>query len=214
LHVHTTFSSDSILKLETLIRIAAARGLDGVAITDHNTMDGVWRLMELSPPLRVIPGEEITTRQGELIGLFLQEAIPAGLDVLETIGRIREQAGIVAVPHLGDRLRHHVLQRSYWPEVLPLVDLIEGFNGRTVFKADDRLARQVAVDYGKPLIAGSDSHTPWELGGCGLEIGNFDNGRDFLDAVKKSRFFGKYAPVWVHIVTKVKKYTLAQHCLK
>jgi predicted metal-dependent phosphoesterase TrpH len=205
LHVHTTFSSDSILKPETLIKIAAARGLDGVAITDHNTMDGVWRLMALSPPLRVIPGEEITTRQGEVIGLFLQEAIPAGLDVLETIGRIRAQGGIVAAPHLGDRLRRHVLQRSCWPEVLPLVDLIEGFNGRTVFKADDCLARQVAADYGKSLIAGSDSHTPWELGRCGLEMGDFDTGKDFVAAVKESRFFGKYAPAWVHVVTKIKK---------
>jgi predicted metal-dependent phosphoesterase TrpH len=185
-----------------------ARGLDGVAITDHNTMDGVWRLLTLSPPLRIIPGEEITTRQGEVIGLFLQEAIPAGLDVLETIACIRAQNGIVVAPHLGDRLRHHVLQRSCWPVVLPLVDLIEGFNGRTVFKADDRLAQQVAIDYRKPLIAGSDSHTPWELGGCGLEIGDFDRGRDFMEAVKESRFFGKNAPAWVHVITKIKKYIL------
>jgi predicted metal-dependent phosphoesterase TrpH len=214
LHVHTTFSSDSILKPETLIKVAATRGLDGVAVTDHNTMDGVWRLMELRSSLRIIPGEEITTRQGEIIGLFLQEAIPAGLDVLETIERIRDQDGIVVAPHLGDRLRHSVLQRSCWPEVLPLVNLIEGFNGRTVFKADDCLAQQVATEYGKPLIAGSDSHTPWELGRCGLEMGDFDTGKDFVAAVQESHFFGKYASIWVHIVTKVKKYTLAQHCLK
>ncbi|MGD9156158.1 MAG: PHP domain-containing protein [Bacillota bacterium] len=208
MHVHTTFSSDSILKPRTLIPIAAAWGLDGVAVTDHNTMDGVWRLLALNPPLRVIPGEEITTRQGEIIGLFLREAIPAGLEVAETIGRIHAQGGVVTAPHLGDRLRHHVLQRSCWPEVLPLVDLIEGFNGRTVFKADDRLAQQVAAEYEKPLISGSDCHTPWELGRCGLEMRDFNDGRDFVEAVKESRFFGKYAPVWVHVITKIKKYTL------
>jgi predicted metal-dependent phosphoesterase TrpH len=169
-------------------------------------MDGVSQVLALKPSFRIIPGEEITTQQGEVIGLFLQEVIPAGLSVWETIERIHQQGGIVTVPHPCDRLRHHVLQESYWPDVLPLVDMIEGFNGRTIFKADDRLAQKIAANYQKIIIAGSDSHTPWELGRCGIEIGDFDASQDLLEAVREGRLFGSHASPWVHIVTKAVKY--------
>jgi predicted metal-dependent phosphoesterase TrpH len=177
-----------------------------VAITDHNTIEGALQILALTPPFQIILGEEITTKQGEVIGLFLQEEIPANLSIQETIEQIHHQGGIVAVPHPCDRLRHHVLQQDCWPEILPLVDLIEGFNGRTVFKSDDQFAQKLAADYGKPVIAGSDSHTPWELGRCGMEIANFVTAQDLLKKVPESHFWGNYTSPWVHLVTKIVKY--------
>ena len=177
-------------------------------------MDGVSQVLALKPSFRIIPGEEITTQQGEVIGLFLREAIPAGLSVWETIERIHQQGGIVTVPHPCDRLRHHVLQKSCWPNVLPLVDMIEGFNGRTVFKMDDRLARKIAANYQKAVVAGSDSHTPWELGRCGIEIGDFDTSQDLIEAVREGHFFGRYTSPWSHIVTKAVKYRARQRLKK
>jgi predicted metal-dependent phosphoesterase TrpH len=212
--VHTTFSPDSLLDPQSLIRLAGIRGLGCVAITDHNTMDGVSQVIALKPLLRIIPGEEITTQQGEVIGLFLQEAIPAGLSVWETIQRIHCQGGIVTVPHPCDRLRRHVLQKSYWTEVLPLVDMIEGFNGRTVFKADDRFAQKIAAYYQKPVIAGSDSHTPWELGHCGMEIENYDTCQDLIEVISGGRYFGTYTLPWSHLITKAVKYRNRWHLRK
>jgi predicted metal-dependent phosphoesterase TrpH len=209
-HIHTRYSPDSLLRLERLVQLAARRRIDAVAITDHNTIDGALELQRITPQLQIIIGEEITTRKGELIGLFLQERVPPGLDPLATIARIHEQGGLVVLPHPCDRLRRKVLQRDCWEEVLPLVDLVEGFNGRTVFAADDRAACELAAHFHKPLYAGSDAHTSWEFGRCGLELPEFDSAQSFLRSIKKAKFFGRHAPPWPHVVTKIVKKTRRQ----
>jgi predicted metal-dependent phosphoesterase TrpH len=204
-HIHTCYSPDSMLRLERLVRLAARRRIDAVIVTDHNTINGALELQRIAPPFQIIIGEEITTRQGELIGLFLQERVPAGLDPLGTIALIHKQGGLVVLPHPCDRLRRKVLQRNCWEEVLPMVDLVEGFNGRTLFHADDKAACELAMRFQKPLYAGSDCHTAWEFGRCGLELPSFDSPEGFLKSVAQARFFGKHASLWPHVATKLVK---------
>jgi predicted metal-dependent phosphoesterase TrpH len=206
LHVHTVFSPDSLLQLDVLVQIADQKKMGCVAVTDHNTITGALELIRRNPPFKVIVGEEILTTEGEVIGLFLKEDIPAGLSVLETLQRIREQQGLVVLPHPCDRLRHHALAPAWLGEVLPEVDLVEGFNGRTVFPKDDRLAVDLGGRFGKPLSAGSDSHTRWEFGRVGMEMDDFETPLEFLVGIEHARVFGHRAPPWIHLITKSVKY--------
>ena len=105
LHNHTTFSPDSILSPRDVVRRAKEIGIDWVAITDHNTVRGGLVVREIADGFRVIVGEEIKSAEGEILGLFLEENVPRGLPARESIARIRDQGGIVGVPHPFDSLR-------------------------------------------------------------------------------------------------------------
>ncbi|MFN8375222.1 MAG: PHP domain-containing protein [Anaerolineae bacterium] len=98
LHSHTKWSKDCLTEFEEIIKLAPKRGIDRIAITDHNTADGALAMQKLAPDL-VIVGEEIMTTQGEILGYFLQESIPAGLTPLETIRRLRDQNAVISVSH-------------------------------------------------------------------------------------------------------------------
>jgi hypothetical protein len=100
LHNHTHFSPDSIMSPQDLLRRATEAGLDCVAVTDHNTIRGGLSVRELASDVTVIVGEEIRSSDGEILGLFLTEDVPAGLPAEETIARIRDQGGVVGVPSL------------------------------------------------------------------------------------------------------------------
>jgi predicted metal-dependent phosphoesterase TrpH len=206
LHVHTVFSPDSLLQADVLVQIAVKKKIDCIAVTDHNTISGALHLIKMAPPFRVIIGEEILTSEGEVIGLFLKEEIPAGLSARETIQLIRKQQGLVVLPHPCDRLRHHALASSWVEEVLPEVDLVEGFNGRTVFPKDDQSAVDLGERFHKSIIAGSDSHTSWEFGRVGMEMGAFENPMEFMSEINNAKFFGHRTPPWIHLVTKSVKY--------
>jgi predicted metal-dependent phosphoesterase TrpH len=205
-HVHTTYSPDSLLQPADLLALASQRGLECLAITDHNTIAGAVQLQKTDSSVRIIVGEEVSTNAGELIGLFLQEAVPPGLSAQRTIELIREQEGLIVLPHPCDRLRHHALAGELWEEILPQVDLVEGLNGRTVFKRDDQQAVKLAQRYAKPICAGSDAHTCWEVGVCGIEVAAFQSAAEFLTVVSQGREFGHRSPGWVHAVTKTVKY--------
>jgi len=205
-HTHTSFSPDSLLTPDLLIRAAVGSKIGCVAVTDHNTIQGAVYLKKNSAlPFQIIIGEEISTRQGEVIGLFLQETIPDGLDVYQTIEIIAEQGGLSVLPHPCDRLRHHAIRPELLPEIIALVDIVEGYNGRTIFKADDRKALSLAKEGAKPVIAGSDAHTVWELGRFGLELPEFESPAELITALRSARLFGRRANPAVHLVTKAVK---------
>ncbi|MEP7293703.1 MAG: PHP domain-containing protein, partial [Chloroflexota bacterium] len=98
LHSHTLWSKDCVVAFETIIRLCQQRGVDRIAITDHNTANGALAMQKLAPDL-VIVGEEIMTDRGEILGYFMQESIPAGLTPDETIKRLREQGAVISVSH-------------------------------------------------------------------------------------------------------------------
>lgn len=121
MHVHTCYSKDATLSLETIIDTCQRRGLDGVAITDHNTIAGALALKEIAPFL-VIVGEEIDTTKGEILGLFLKEEIPGGLTPQEAMAHIREQGGLVGVSHPLDRLRRSAMRQVALLDILDELD--------------------------------------------------------------------------------------------
>lgn len=171
--MHTRFSPDSLMEPEELVSRCVATGLDWVAITDHNTIEGALEVQRLAS-FRVIVGEEIKSQGGEIIGLFLREAIPRGLPSLETVQRIKEQGGLVSVPHPFDHFRRSVIKRHALQEILPHVDIIEAFNARNTLQGDNRKALELALEHGILTSAVSDSHTPVEVGRTYVEIQDFD----------------------------------------
>ena len=200
MHVHTCYSKDATLSLETIIESCRLRGLDGVAIADHNTIAGALALQEIAP-LLVIVGEEIDTTKGEILGLFLKEEIPGGFTPEEAMARIREQGGLVGVSHPLDRLRRAAMRRVALLDILDELDFLEGFNSRVTFPSDNRKAQALAQAHGLPITAGSDAHTAYEIGQAYLEMPSFNDREGFLEALKEGQIFGRLTPPWIHIVT-------------
>jgi predicted metal-dependent phosphoesterase TrpH len=168
LHCHSAASYDSLAPAAGLVRVAIERGLTHVAITDHERIDGALRARDEAPlGITVIVGEEVHSRDGDLIGLFLERAVPAGLPALETIEAIHEQGGLVGIPHPFDRFRSSGLVGLTEParaEVLAAVDYIEVFNGRVPYPAANERAAALALEHRLPGIAASDAHSLLEVG--------------------------------------------------
>lgn len=202
MHVHTCYSKDATLSLQTIMETSRRRGLDGVAITDHNTIAGALALKEIAPwPFLVIVGEEIDTTKGEILGLFLKEEIPRGLTPEEAMARIREQGGLVGVPHPLDRVRRSAMGQVALLDILDELDFLEGFNSRVTFPSDNRKVQALAQAQGLPLTAGSDAHTAYEIGRAYVEMPPFNGPEDFLGSLAQGRILGYLTPLWIHIVT-------------
>ncbi len=196
-HVHTCYSPDSLLSLEAVIETCRRRRLDKVAITDHNTIAGALALREMAPEL-VIVGEEIKTPAGELIAYFLKEEIPGGFSPQETIACIRAQGGVVGVPHPLDRLRREAMRRTNLMEVIDQVDVLEAFNARTTFSADNRKAEELARQRGLLVTAGSDAHTACEIGQAYVEMPPFNDQEEFMQSLAQGRIEGRLSAPWIH----------------
>jgi predicted metal-dependent phosphoesterase TrpH len=204
MHVHTCYSADSNLQLDDIIQAVEERRLDGIAVTDHNDIQGALRLKQLAP-FPVIVGEEIMTDDGEIIGYFLDEKIDPGLPLLDTIAQIKKQGGLVAVPHPFDRLRSSALKHNNLEIIADHLDLVEVFNSRNVFKQDNQLAKEFAEKAGLVKIAGSDAHTKPEIGAAWIEIETFNGASDFLNKAQYAAIIGKKSSIMVHVETKTKK---------
>lgn len=169
LHVHSSASFDSLSQPAALVRAAQQRGLTHLAITDHERLDGALRARDLAPPgLRVIVGEEVRTSGGDIIGLYLERAVPAGLSMSDAAAAIREQGGLVGLPHPFDRFRSSGgssigAVETALTELAGQVDFVEAHNGRALGSGNARAAA-FAVQHGLPGIAASDAHTVQELG--------------------------------------------------
>ncbi len=204
MHVHTCYSADSNLGLADIVQAVEDGLIDGLAITDHNEIKGAQELQQFAP-FPVIVGEEIMTEDGEIIGYFLSKRIEAGLPLLETINQIKEQGGLVAVPHPFDRLRTSALKRNKLDLVTKYLDMIEVFNSRNVFKQDNQLAQEFAEKAGLLKIAGSDAHTKPEIGAAWIEIETFKGASDFLTKAQYATIIAKKSSIMVHVETKTKK---------
>ncbi len=200
LHTHTMYSPDSLIGLEDLLAACRRKGLDRVAVTDHDTIAGALRLKEMDPE-RVIVGQEIHTTQGELIAYFLHEPIPAHLSPQETIERVRAQGGLVGVPHPLDSLRREAMGRDSLIPILEMVDFLEVMNGRCILPSDNRAARVLAAESGLPGTGGSDAHSLWELGRVRTILSPFDSPDTFLESLRKGEVVGKESPFWVHFAS-------------
>lgn len=197
LHAHTHFSRDALTSIGTFVRRYQHAGIDCVAVSDHNNVDGALAVRE-SAGFRVIVSEEIKTSEGEIIGLFLQETIRRGLTPEDTVRAIREQGGLVLIPHPYDRVRSSPLREEAALRIMNDVDIIEVFNARTVFADDNDKSRRLAEEHGKLMSAATDSHTPYEIGLAYVEMPAFESASDFLVALGKGTIVGRRSFVGVH----------------
>jgi predicted metal-dependent phosphoesterase TrpH/glycosyltransferase involved in cell wall biosynthesis len=182
LHLHTSWSHDCAIEPEELVAHALEQGLGAIAVTDHNEFDGALESVELGhgTPLTVIPGEEIKTDgQGEVIGLFLTEQIPRGMSFDETITAIRDQGGLVYLPHPFDRL-HSIPDAQTLRRHLGEIDIFEVYNARLLFEAYNDEALRYARKYNLTMGAGSDAHVLQGVGTGGLRMRAFDDRDEFL----------------------------------
>lgn len=202
MHTHTEHSPDSRTTLRGFALGVAKAGLDVVCVTDHDTVDGALRLREMGVPFRVVVGEEIRTRDGEIIGLFLERPVPRGLSAEETIARIRDQGGIVYVPHPFSRNRLHHIRREALERVVAQLDAVEVFNAREALAGDNRRAYGFASAYGLAHGAGSDAHRAGELGRAYVEVPDFATPQEFLAALRAGRVSGKLSGIGVHVATR------------
>jgi len=204
LHVHSAHSPCSaFLPVRNIEKIALRCGLNAVAITDHNSIEGALELKALARQIKVIVAEEIKTREGEIIGYFLSEKIPAGLPVKQTIQEIRQQGGLVSIPHPFDTLRTSRITRDALEEIISDVDMLETFNSRDVFQKTDTAFIEKSKRLGVIPVAGSDAHQPWEIGKSCAIMDAFDTPQEFLAALKTAQFITKKSSIWVHILTKI-----------
>ncbi len=204
-HVHTCASPDSLARPEAVIAAARRRGLDKIVITDHNTIAGAQEAHRLAPEM-VIVGEEIMTTEGELLAVFLHEAIPPHLTPEETIARVRAQGGFVSVAHPYDWRRKGHWQPAALERIAPLVDAIEGFNARCFSARANQQAAEFAAAHGLPLTASSDAHTPAEIGGGAVVLPPFANAAELREALRRGEICGKTAPVWVVLASRYAKW--------
>ena len=186
MHTHSEYSPDSRTPLAEQAKAIRAAGLDVVCATDHNTIEGALRLREMADGFRVIVGEEVSSRDGEIIGLFLEKLIPRDLSGEETIARIRDQGGIISIPHPFSRNRMYHFRRDALDRLWPQVDCIEIFNAREAFSADNRRAATYANERDIPGAVGSDSHRASEIGRAWIEVDEFSGPDDHAVALRGS----------------------------
>lgn len=197
-HVHTIYSYDALIRPEGLARKSAELGVIP-AIADHNTTAAHKPMRSLG--VSFIPGEEVYTNIGEVIGLYVNEEIPRKTSFLEALDRIHEQGGLAYLPHMYDKGRLGVLDI----EMAAKADIIEVFNARCLSDELNLKAKKFADSMKKPQAVGSDSHFLFEFGSTYTELPDFDleNPKELLKALKKAKHVTKKAPIYVRGTTSL-----------
>ena len=188
LHMHTSWSHDCSIEVDELLDHAEEEGLGAIAITDHNVFGGAREAVAKASgrDLIVIPGEEVKTDdQGEVIGLFLREEIPRGMSFADTVAAIREQEGIVYLPHPFDRM-HAIPFPATLHRHLHEIDVLEVYNARLLFEGYNDEAVRFARKYGLPAGAGSDAHVLQGVGTGALRMRAFDGPEEFMLSLRRA----------------------------
>jgi predicted metal-dependent phosphoesterase TrpH len=172
LHIHTSCSKDGESSVAQVLATAAAVGIDVIAITDHDTMDGYQIAREIASEVLVIPGVEVSTKDGHLIALGVTTAPEPGMPVLDTITKVHQAGGVTILPHPFHRYRHGAALKCF--EAFGAADAIEVYNSRYVIPHANQRAMRLARKMGKPAVAGSDAHNARFIG----------YGRTLIDAEK------------------------------
>jgi len=197
LHIHSNYSFDCGNTLEGIVKSCLNTGINCIAISDHGTAQGALKMKNLAP-FEVIIAEEILTPYGEVMGMFLKETIPTNISIEEAISRIREQDGIVCIPHPFDKYNRCGLGKKVLEKFIQDIDVIEVFNARSPLPWNSSQSLSFARHHNKAKSAGSDSHTLGEIGTTYIEMPEFKNRKDFLDALNKGKIHGHMANPLVH----------------
>jgi predicted metal-dependent phosphoesterase TrpH len=188
LHMHTMWSGDATTTPDELRAALDGAGVDVLCITDHGTTNGAIQLAETGElPCRVVVGQEVRTWAGEIIGLFLTSRLPYGLKPEDTARAIRDQGGLVYVPHPFDPLRSNLREDVLVSLVdAGLVDAIEVFNAKTSLSHLNAHALSFASTHGLACGAGSDAHEPTAVGAAYVEMADFTDAASFLSALRSA----------------------------
>jgi hypothetical protein len=184
LHLHSRYSHDGRSTLEELIERCTECGLDRIALTDHNTVEGALALAEIAPDLAIV-GEEAKTREGEVIGLFITRRLPPYMRAEDVMDMIHEMGGLTYVPHPLDRHRSNFSAERI-AELASRIDIIETYNAWCE-PAENQAAARLARDLEKVSATGSDAHAATELGRSWMEIEDYTTPQDFLEKLRSAR---------------------------
>jgi len=208
MHIHTWYSHDSAIDPASVVRLWKKKRILPL-VCDHNSITGseavFGGISKISPDIPVIIAEEVSTSEGEIIGLFLNEEIPPSLSAAETLDRVQDQGALSLVPHPFCSYRSSAIRRDILQEVIGRVDIIEGYNARVLSDDENRIARDFAAEHQKPLSVGSDAHTPLELGRCFLQISPFSQPEELIRELREASVRFRLMHPSVHYLTKVVK---------
>lgn len=200
LHCHSEASADCRTRLNEIPRCCQELGIGVQAITDHNEVWGAQLLREINPnpSITFIVGEEVSSRDGEIIGLFLQEKVPAGLSAEETVAAIKNQGGLVLIPHGFDPLKRFHIRPEALERIAEQVDIVETFNAHISRPHWNRRALEWAEQHGKLKSAGSDAHTLARMGAAWVQTPErlVQTPQDLLTALREGTVMGE----WTHPV--------------
>ena len=196
-HLHTMYSMDCEMALEDIIKRCLKMKINCLTVSDHGTIEGALKMQEMAP-FKVIVAEEILTPHGEIMGMFLKEGIPSGISVEEALSRIRQQDGLVCLPHPFDPFRGLKLDNGKIEELAAQADILEVFNARSPLSLGESKARNLADRHNLAVTAGSDSHTLREIGHTYVEMPDFSGKNDFLEALRQGRISRRRSSLLVH----------------
>lgn len=211
LHVHTCYSNDGLITLKELVSYAGKRGLDSVAITDHDRIDSALRMAKETNFL-IIPGVEVSSLNGHIVGLNLQESVPKNLTVNETVDRIHKLGGLAIACH-----PKAVLKSSLKVEAEQKFDAVEVINASAFpFKRSVEKASEIAYSLGLPQVAGSDAHYAPEIGSAFTVVDAEPNCEEIAKAISKGlcQPFGKAIPLMLRLKRKILTFKRSRHFSK
>ena len=211
LHTHSSASFDSLSDPRKMMAKAVSIGLTHLAITDHERIDGAQRAAEVAPPgLQLIVGEEIRTADGDMLGLFLTQAVAPGMSAAETAAAIREQGGLVGLPHPFDGFRSSGGSQANeaeqkLEELATIVDYVEAHNARA-YRDANPMAGAFAERHGLPGVASSDAHSITELGVASTVLpGTFSTAQELLALLPQAEITPGRASYYVRLWTPLAK---------
>jgi predicted metal-dependent phosphoesterase TrpH len=196
-HIHSKYSMDSSTSLEQIIKACLKKKINCIAISDHGSIEGALQMQKIAP-FYVIVAEEIITTRGEIMGMFLNELVPSGLSIEESIRRIKEQGGLFCAQHPFDKIRQDALKADVMDEIAGQIDLVEVFNARSPLLNSSNQALKFAQQHNLPGCAGSDAHAAFEIGNAYVEMPEFKGREDFLAALAQGKVFGHRASPLTH----------------
>jgi predicted metal-dependent phosphoesterase TrpH len=206
-HIHTRHSMDCSTRLEDIISRCQKTGINCINICDHDAVQGAIELKALAG-FKVIISEEILTPHGEIMGMFLKERIPSGVSVEQAISRIKEQGGLVCIPHPFDGFRGLKMELEDVEKLAGQIDVMEIFNARCTLSSYNNKAKAFALRHDIPGTAGSDAHASSEIGRTYVEMPEFSGPEDFLSALRQGNLHKQKAGIAVHLnstLARIKK---------
>ena len=205
LHCHTNQSSDSLMTIAQLFKACEKQQIHKVAITDHNSIKAAQTAVREYPHMFII-GEEIMTKQGEILAYFMREEIPGGYNAKEILPELHAQGVFISVSHPFDRYRKGHWLEANLLQILDQIDAIETFNSRCLLNQDNRKASSFAKQHHLLETIGSDAHTPREVGKSYLRMPDFQDAESFKIALQDAKSYPRLSAPWFHLFSLYAKW--------